>query len=108
MKININNSRWVMVKEFAGQNLWSTKHWLCDDNDTPELYIFSDKSGFELYCFSGVPSSNIFIDYVDFNTLWNKILKTQDKLNPINEYSFNKQCVIIADYLCSLFCQLNN
>ena len=81
--------------------LW-TSSWFCDDGDSCELYIEKNEiGGFELNCFSGIPGSKIYIDSVDFGTLWRKA----NIGTPIKTHSYEEQCVLIADYLCSLFCK---
>lgn len=84
-----------------------TSPWQCSDGDNVTLYIHKDserEKSFNLYCFSGIPASNIFIDYVDFGVMWEKA--TQGKLE-FSDYTATQRCIIIADYLCSLFCKYN-
>lgn len=104
-KYDVGNKVWTMRNELKEHQLW-TSQWWCDDGDGVELYIENDKGGFELNCFSGIPSSSIYVDIVDFGTLWSNVIKnSNNKLEPIKNYTHIQQCVIIADWLCSLFCE---
>ncbi len=77
--------------------------WYCSDGDSAMLYIEKDEGGFELRCFSGIPASSIYVDQVDFEVF-------QYKIQPdgITKVGFNERCFLIADYLCSLFCNKIN
>ena len=79
-----------------------TSDWFCSDGDPAELFIEKDGNGFELSCFSGIagPESKIVIDNLDFGTLWYKAYRE----NNISRFSYEEQCILIAHYLCSLFC----
>lgn len=103
-----NNHKWSCrsVDPKCSADLWCS-NWWCSDGDGVALYIEKDKSGFELNCFSGIPASKIFIDIVDFATLWRKTgtIYLDNPIKSIGTYSFEEQCIIIADYLCSLFCE---
>lgn len=102
--IKIEDKRvWTKRQVTKDVTSW-TSMWWCPDGDGVELYIENEQSGFELHCFSGIPASSIYIDTVDFGTMWDKVKKTM-KVEPIGTYSFEQQCVYIADYLCSLFCE---
>jgi hypothetical protein len=101
-----NNRVWTKVQETYNVTVWTTMWW-CADGDGVSLYINKDESGFELSCFSGIPASSINIDSVDFGTMWDKA-RSYLVLKSINNYSFESQCVHIADYLCSLFCEWKN
>lgn len=78
-----------------------TSSWWCSDGDGASLYIEDDNMGFTLECFSGIPASTIYIDTIDFGVFYEKagMNFTKDSL------SFETQCFMIADYLCSLFCE---
>lgn len=79
-----------------------TCDWVCTDGDSAELYVFKDESGFELACFSGIAGapSKIIISDLDFGMLWNKAFKE----NNIRRFTHEQQCLLLAHYLCSLFC----
>jgi hypothetical protein len=101
---NVGGRRtWIMRNDLKEHQLW-TSQWWCDDGDGVELYIEKDKSGFELNCFSGMPASKIYIDVVDFGMLWHKAFK----VNTIKNYTFDQQCIILADWFCSIFCTWYN
>lgn len=98
-----NNRTWTMRKESKEYQFW-TSQYFCSDGDGIELYIENNNSGFKLSCFSGIPASEIYIDVVDFGVLWNKAFKNFDDIK-ISNYSFDVQCIMLADWLCSLFCE---
>lgn len=99
---------WDMRTDFEHENIqaWHSMWW-CDDGDGVELYIEKDKSGFELSCFSGIPASKIIIDVVDYGTLWNKAFDDilDSHVQPIQNYSFVQQSIMLADWFCRLFCE---
>jgi len=104
MKVTINNKTWVMQKNMTDYQLWISQ-WYCDDGDGAELYIDKYRSGFELNCFSGIPASKIYVDVVDFGILWRKAFgEMSDGVKPIQNYTYTQQCVMLADWLCSIFC----
>lgn len=74
--------------------------WVSDyklpDGDYAEVYI--EKHGFTLYCFSGIPSSNIYIDVVDYRLLWDKF----DIKEELTKYNYIEQALIIAEEFCKL------
>ena len=83
---------------------WNSSWW-CDDGDGVELSIDTDGGGFELDCFSGIPASSIYIDVVDFGTLWRKAFQNNFDVGSIANFTYTQQCIMIADYLCGLFCE---
>ena len=102
---NVSSRAWVMRTDLKEHQLW-TSQWWCDDGDGVELYIGKDKGGFELNCFSGIPASKIYIDVVDFGVMWNKAFsELVDEVEPIQNYTFVQQCIMLADWLCSIFCE---
>lgn len=101
MTQEINGGKWIMEIEKDDFQLLASKWW-CDDGDGADLIIEKDNSGFELFCFSGIASSKIKINTVDFGVLWRKAFGEE---LPINNYTHVQQCVMIADWLCSLFCE---
>lgn len=104
-EIDVYGRIWHMVNESKEHQLW-TSQWYCDDGDGAELYIEKDKSGFELNCFSGIPASKIYIDVVDFGTLWRKAFEElPERVMPIRNYPYDIQCIMLADWLCSIFCE---
>ena len=98
---SIDERLWTSRRPDLKNDYLYTSEWWCDDGDGVELYIKKDEGGFELHCFSGIPSSSIFIDVCDFGTMWRKAKKPL----PIRTYSYVQQCIIIADYLCGIFCE---
>ncbi len=102
--IKVDNREWIFRGDGKNCTQWSSS-WFCSDGDGVSLYIDNKENnisiGFQLNCFSGIPASQIYIDNVDFGTMWKKA--KQDI--PIGIYDYEEQCVIIADYLCSLFCE---
>lgn len=73
--------------------IYVSNKWYCNDGDQVRLYIDEDQ-GMKLFCFSGLPSSFITLDYVDFSN-FNKKLDVIDVFN-------------IADCICSTFCEKEN
>lgn len=103
MKEILKNSHiWRFQKSGSHDcDLW-VSGYNSSDGDQVELYIREDKSGFDLFCFSGIPSSNIFIDSVDFGVFQ----YAPNKIDDLDfSESFNIQCIKIADYLCGIFCE---
>lgn len=94
---------WTLNKNQSEKFNNYTSSWACGDGDIAELYIERDSSGFELECFSGIPASHIYLDYVDFSVFWQKA-----GLDKLDRPDFETQCFLIADYLCSLFCTYEN
>ena len=95
---DVSSRAWVMRTDLKEHQLW-TSQWWCDDGDGVELYIEKDKSGFELNCFSGIPASKIYIDVVDFGVMWNKAFsELVDEVEPIQNYTFVQQCIMLADW----------
>lgn len=109
---NYHNLGFNFRKEFINKDrnmertmFYSSEKWFCSDGDSAGLYIESDNkgvgSGFELTCLSGIPESKIIVGQLDFAVLWKKA-----GYNHLpNSYDFNTQCFMLADYLCSLFCE---
>jgi len=97
---DVGGRTWVVMNDLKEHQLW-TSPWLCDDGDRVELYAEKDKGGFELNCFSGIPASRIYIDVIDFDTLWHKAFR---EVEPIQNYTHVQQCIMLADWLCSIFC----
>jgi len=101
MELTVNKHTWRLKEVLKDKiELWISDFY-CSDGDGVDLYI-ENKEGFELSCFSGIGSSKIYIDKVDFgvfNYSPNKI-----SVLDFNE-PFNIQCVKIADYLCDKFCE---
>lgn len=92
--------------------LWES-NWWCDDGDGVSLEIEVDGGGFNLRCFSGIPASSIYVDCCDFGTMWRKAFKNsgtlgsnnKNEVGSIQTYTYVQQCIMMADYLCSLFCE---
>ncbi|MGH2642358.1 MAG: hypothetical protein ACRDE2_00290 [Chitinophagaceae bacterium] len=74
---------------------WSS-NYLCEDNDTVLLYLYDDK--LRLYCFSGIECS-----YICFNK--HDLAYLSEKVNISNASSTKEKFIIIADYLCKIFCK---
>lgn len=104
---NIDGRTWTFRKDLPESEHW-TADWFCSDGDGVALYIEKDLCGFELRCFSGTPASNICIDSVDFGVLWNKVFCREAHLEPIQQHSHVQRCLIIADYICSKFCEFTD
>ena len=99
---DVSSRAWVMRNDLKEHQLW-TSQW-CDDG--VELYIEKDKGGFELNCFGGIHTSKIYIDIVDFGIMWNKAFgELVDEVDPIQNYTYVQQCIMFADWLCSIFCE---
>jgi len=100
MKITLKN-RHEWVQDEMLNEIW-TSNYYSSDGDYVRLYIQEDKRVFELYCFSGIPASNIFIDSVDFSVF-------QHDPNKVDDLNFSEpfyiQCIKIADYLCGKYCK---
>jgi len=101
---SVSSRVWTLRNELSGCQLW-TSQWWCSDGDGVELYIGDNKAGFELNCFSGIPGSKIYIDSIDFGVLWNKAHINLDEVKKIQNYTYTQQCIMLADWLCSLFCE---
>jgi hypothetical protein len=103
MKITLKNRHeWRLIETMAyGHEKWISNYYL-SDGDHVRLYIQEDKRVFELYCFSGIPASNIFIDSVDFSVFQHDPNKVDDL--DFSE-SFHIQCIKIADYMCRKLCK---
>lgn len=103
-EIKINGTHWKFIKDFPEHELWGSSYFT-SDGDGIELYIEKDNGGFELSCFSGIGISTIHIDELDigvFQYAPNKI-ELLDFHEPVNI-----QCLKIAEYLCSKFCEKQN
>jgi hypothetical protein len=100
-QFTVNGRTWK-GSNIGGISSW-TSNWICTDGDVAELYI--NDSDFDILCFSGIAASSIEINKHDFITLWNKVYANSENKPSISEYTFEQQCIIIADYLCSLFCE---
>jgi hypothetical protein len=100
---DVSNRAWNMAKDLKESQLWVSQWW-CDDGDGVELYIDKDNGGFELNCFSGIPASKIYIDIVDFGTLWRKAYNDL----AIYQFDYYKQCQMLANWLCNMFCEWKN
>jgi hypothetical protein len=101
-KYKVKEREWKLVANWKFQQ-WESMWW-CDDGDGVNLYIENDKGGFELCCFSGIPASKIYIDVVDFGVLWHKAFENSKEIEPIQNYNYIQQCIILGDWLCGLFC----
>lgn len=99
---NVGDREWFMQTDLTDLQEWSSR-WVCGDGDVAELYILKNKDGFTLNCFSGIPASDINVDQVDFGVLWNKAFDETDNKH-IQNYSHIQKCLMIADWLCSIFC----
>lgn len=95
----INGRIWSLHEKYPTCQLWNANYW-CPDGDGIQLYIQPDKEGLNLSCFSGIPASEIFVDYIDFSVFWKKA-----KLDQVEKPSYELQCIMIADYLCRIFCE---
>ena len=98
--LKVKDRLWTCGKDLPEHALWHSG-WYCSDGDGAELFIEKDNSGFTLECFSGIPASSIYLDEVDFGVFWKKAGLSEIN-NPID---FELKCVMIADYLCGLFCE---
>jgi len=107
LQYDVFSRNWVMTKDLKEHQLW-TSQWWCEDGDGAKLYINKDERGFELECFSGIPASKIYVDVVDFGTLWRKAfnkLPDEVEVEPILKYTHVQQCLLLADWLCNIFCE---
>lgn len=98
--LTINGVNWNWQKDTKEFYVW-TGQWYSLDGDGVRLYVQRNETGFSLECFSGIPSSAINIDSIDYGALWHKA----GFLQPIGDYTYVQQSVLIANYLCSLFCE---
>ena len=96
----VNKRIWNMCRDLKDHESWGSM-WFCDDGDGISLYIQKNGGGFSLECFSGIPSSNVYIDSVDFGTLWRKAFPNI----PFENYTYKQQCITLADWICSKFCE---
>lgn len=100
----VGSRKWTKTRE-TRFIIQLSSNWISQDGDCVGLYIEKNGAGFDLRCFSGIPASSIYIDILDFGTLWYKICLVHPETLGITTYSYEYQCIIIADYLCSLFCE---
>ncbi len=98
--LTIGDVEWSWRKDLKDSYLWEA-NWVSLDGDGIRLYIQKDETGFSLECFSGIPASSINIDSIDYGSLWSKM----NVVEPISDYSYIQQSVIIANYLCEQFCE---
>ena len=104
--IIVNGRDWRFVKDLPKHSLWWADYY-CSDGDGVELYIEKQEEsphggGFELCCFSGIPSSHIYIDSVDFEVFY----YAPNKIEGLDfEEPFENQCCRIADFLARKFCE---
>lgn len=109
--IETSGKIWTLRSDLENITHWSSD-WCCSDGDSVELYVEKDKSGFELRCFSGIPGSKIWVDSIDFNTLWLKVCQDKNYTSISNieffKKTFEEQSIILADWLCSKFCEFND
>lgn len=110
----INGRKWSYIKTSKVNPLidnWSADYY-CGDGDGINLYIENIEEqknnshlptvkGFTLECISGIPASSIYVDEIDFRMFWEKA--GLDKL--IESPCYELQCIMIADYLCRIFCE---
>jgi hypothetical protein len=102
---SIGGRKWVRRTNLKYVQLWDSG-WFCNDGDSALLYICKDIPGFELRCFSGIPASSyINVELVDFAALWDKVVNINSDIGAIGNYTVAQQSIIIADWLCSLFCE---
>ena len=108
----ISNSRlngkrvWTFREDSYSYTHYTSNCWWCGDGDGVSLSIEIDESGFDLRCFSGIPGASfIHVDFIDFDSLWRKAFQNNLEVGSISKYTFTQQCIMIADYLCSLFCE---
>ena len=80
--------------------LWISDYYSAD-GDNVSCYI--QPSSLNLQCFSGIPASCIVLDKVDYECVWRK---TKHKDEPMFKFTFQEQSLILADYFCSLHCEL--
>ena len=100
--IDFKTVSWKLHRELPADFDVYVSDWYCQDNDGAELNINKDNDGFELECFSGIPASSIHIDIVDFSRVWQIAYKDIN----IGDYDYKGQCFMLANYFCSLFCEL--
>lgn len=105
---NVLGNEWFLRDDIIGFQIWGCKSWWCEDGDGITLYVekCTQIGEIKLQCFSGIPASDVSIGNIDFDTLWRLIKKTTDYKNieTMGNYTYIQQCLIIADYLCSRFC----
>jgi hypothetical protein len=101
---NVDGRIWTMQDNSEAYQLWISNSWYVD-GDIVELYIANDESGFELCCFVGVPTSKICIYGIDFFILWQKAFSKLPEVGQIQNYTHVQQCIMLADWLCGIFCK---
>jgi hypothetical protein len=102
-------NKWFFRKDIEKYLIFSCSSWWCEDGDGITLYIKKSNKkfgGINLACFSGIPASDVSIEQLDFNILWRLMKKNKEynNIETIGNYTYIQQCLIIADYLCSRFC----
>ena len=103
MKITLKNGHeWRLIGTILLNYETQVSNYYSSDGDGIRLYIQKDKGEIVLYCFSGVPASNIFIVSVDFSVFQHDPNKVDDL--DFSE-SFHIQCIKIADYMCRKLCK---
>ncbi len=110
-KYNIDGREWIIEGEHNLQII--SKGWYCLDGTPATLIIEKDETGFNLHCFGGIELSNISVHISDFIKLWSRAFSvwdytfghTPDGKGAIEDYTYSEQCTILADYLCSIFCE---
>ena len=104
--ITVDGRDWWFAKDLPKHQLWHSNYF-CSDGDGVELYIEKQEEsphggGFELCCFSGIPSSHIYIDSVDFGVFQ----YAPNKIEGLDfDEPFEMSCLRIADHLCRIFCE---
>lgn len=89
-------------KDYEKVSLW-TSDFVCKDGDLAELYVEKDGSGFELnpFSFDRFGYSKIIIEESDYALLWS-IAYNDDNFN---NFTYEQQSVLLANYFCELFCK---
>ena len=103
MKITLKNGHeWRLIGTILLNYETQVSNYYSSDGDGIRLYIQKDKGEIVLYCFYGVPASNIFIVSVDFSVF-------QYDPNKVDDLDFSEpfyiQCIKIADYMCRKLCK---
>lgn len=97
--IIVGGRDWNFVKRVNEYQVWTSDYW-CPDGDGVLLYI--GDMYFELSCFSGIGSSVIKMQDIDFAYMQDKV-KDLDLRAP-----FEIQAIKVADYFCRIFCQYSD
>lgn len=101
ISVIVNKREWILKE---GGTWYS--NWICSNNEKAEVRIGKSEDYFDLYCICGFNKFNyVHLSRWEFGLLWSKIQELNPEIKDINNYSAEKQCLIISDYICSLFCK---